>query len=80
VVINLEDILRAALSLPGETRAMLADQLLASLDGPNQKEIDAVWAEEAERRMREDRRSRDDKRRVGYGEFAVSTRIEASRD
>ena len=32
---------------------MLADQLLASLDGPNKKEIDAVWAEEAERRMRE---------------------------
>jgi len=53
VVINFEDILRAALSLPGETRAMLADQLLASLDGPNKKEIDAVWAEEAERRMRE---------------------------
>jgi putative addiction module component (TIGR02574 family) len=50
---NFEEILRAALSLsPGE-RAMLADHLLASLDGPNQKEIDAAWAEEAERRMRE---------------------------
>jgi putative addiction module component (TIGR02574 family) len=32
---------------------MLADQLLASLDGPNQKEIDAAWAEEIERRIRE---------------------------
>jgi putative addiction module component (TIGR02574 family) len=32
---------------------MLADHLLTSLDGPNQKEIDAAWAEEAERRMRE---------------------------
>ena len=32
---------------------MLADHLLASLDGPNQEEIDAAWAEEAERRMRE---------------------------
>ena len=32
---------------------MLADHLLASLDGPNQKEIDAAWAEEAERRARE---------------------------
>ncbi len=32
---------------------MLADRLLESLDGPNQKEIDAAWAEEAERRMRE---------------------------
>jgi putative addiction module component (TIGR02574 family) len=48
-----EDILRAALTLsPGE-RAMLADHLLTSLDHPNQKAIDAAWAEEAERRMRE---------------------------
>ena len=34
-------------------RAMLADQLLTSLDGPDQKRIDALWAEEAERRIRE---------------------------
>jgi putative addiction module component (TIGR02574 family) len=48
-----EGILSAALSLsPGE-RAMLADHLLTSLDDPKQKEIDAVWAEEAERRNRE---------------------------
>ncbi len=32
---------------------MLADRLLESLDGPNQKQIDAAWGEEAERRMRE---------------------------
>ena len=50
---SFEEILRAALLLsPGE-RAMLADHLLASLDGPNQKRIDALWAEEAERRLRE---------------------------
>ena len=48
-----EEILTAALRLPPEKRAMLADDLLASLDGPNQKQIDAAWAEEAERRMRE---------------------------
>ena len=36
-----------------EQRAMLADHLLASLDGPDQKRIDALWAEEAERRLRE---------------------------
>ena len=48
-----EEILSAALSLsPGE-RAMLADHLLQSLDGPDQKRIDALWAEEAERRLRE---------------------------
>jgi len=32
---------------------MLADRLLESLDGPDQKRIDALWAEEAERRLRE---------------------------
>ena len=50
---DFDEILSLALSLsPGE-RAMLADHLLSSLDGPNQREIDAAWAEEAERRMRE---------------------------
>jgi len=48
-----EEILRAALALPAEARAMLADRLLESLDGPDQKRIDALWAEEAERRLRE---------------------------
>jgi Putative addiction module component len=38
-----EEILRAALVLPLGMRAMLADHLLESLDGPNQKEIDAAW-------------------------------------
>jgi len=32
---------------------MLADHLLASLDGPNQKEVDAAWVKEVERRIRE---------------------------
>jgi putative addiction module component (TIGR02574 family) len=49
---NFEEILHAALSLPPGERAMLADHLLSSLDSPNQKEIDAAWAEEAERRAR----------------------------
>jgi len=52
-VSTFQELLSAALSLsPGE-RAMLADHLLASLDGPDQKRIDALWAEEAERRLRE---------------------------
>lgn len=45
--------MKAALSLPPDDRAQLADQLLASLGGENQEEIDAAWAEEAERRMKE---------------------------
>jgi putative addiction module component (TIGR02574 family) len=32
---------------------MLADHLLESLNGEEQKRIDALWAEEAERRMKE---------------------------
>lgn len=50
---HFEEILRTALLLSPNERAMLADHMLASLDGPDQKEIDAAWAEEAERRMRE---------------------------
>jgi putative addiction module component (TIGR02574 family) len=46
-----DEILSAALSLPPYERAMLADRLLESLNGPNQKQIDDAWAEEAERRM-----------------------------
>ena len=48
-----DKLLRAALSLPPAARAQLADELFASLDGENQKEIDAAWGEEAERRVRE---------------------------
>jgi len=48
-----EEILRAALALPPGMRVVLADHLLASLDGEDQKRIDALWAEEAERRIRE---------------------------
>jgi putative addiction module component (TIGR02574 family) len=48
-----EEILSAALALPPGLRAALADHLLTSLDGPDQKRIDALWAEEAERRLRE---------------------------
>lgn len=48
-----EEILSAALALPPEMRAVLADHLLTSLDGPDQKRIDALWGEEAERRLRE---------------------------
>jgi putative addiction module component (TIGR02574 family) len=50
---NYDEILSAALSLPPYERAMLAERLIESLDGLNQKAIDAAWAEEAERRMRE---------------------------
>lgn len=50
---NFDDIMKDALSLPPGARAMLADQLLVSLDAEDQKRIDALWAEEAERRDKE---------------------------
>ncbi|MGE0882190.1 MAG: addiction module protein [Blastocatellales bacterium] len=50
---NYEEIIGAALALPPGARAMLADHLLESLDAKNQREVDASWAEEAERRVRE---------------------------
>ena len=50
---NFEEILRAALSLPPGQLAMLANDLLESLATDEQKRIDALWAEEAERRIRE---------------------------
>ncbi len=46
-----DEIFRAALSLPGEARAELADRLLESLDESDQDEIDARWAHEAEDRI-----------------------------
>jgi putative addiction module component (TIGR02574 family) len=48
-----EEIISAALALSPDTRAMLAEHLLVSLDGEDQKRIDALWAEEAERRDKE---------------------------
>ena len=50
---NFDEILSAALSLPPDTRAMLAEHLLESLDAEDQKRIDGLWAEEAERRDKE---------------------------
>lgn len=50
---DFDEILPAALSLSPGLREILADHLLASLDSPNQKKIDAAWVEEVERRVRE---------------------------
>ncbi|NES77385.1 MULTISPECIES: addiction module protein [unclassified Okeania] len=48
-----DDIFSAALSLPPGSRAMLAEHLLKSLDADYQKEIDALWEIEAEKRVAE---------------------------
>jgi len=46
-----DEILRAALALPQEARAELADKLLLSLNDKDQDEFDARWAREAEDRI-----------------------------
>jgi len=46
-----EKILQEALSLPSHLRTILIDKLLESLNIPIQKEIDELWAREAERRI-----------------------------
>lgn len=50
---SFEEILRAALDLPPNARAMLAGHLLESLDDSKQTETDAAWSEEVERRIRD---------------------------
>lgn len=66
---NFDEILSAALALSPGARAMLADHLLESLNWENQKRIDAIWAEEAERRMQE---IRDGKAQTIDGEQVMS--------
>jgi putative addiction module component (TIGR02574 family) len=47
-----EEIVSAALALPPQARALLAEDLLASLDS-SQAEIDEAWRIEIERRVQE---------------------------
>ena len=48
---RIKDLSLEARRLPLAERAELIDDLLASLDGPDPR-IDALWVEEAERRLR----------------------------
>ena len=48
---DIEALAQEALLLPLPERAELAERLLESLDGLSEKEIEALWAEEAERRV-----------------------------
>ena len=52
MIATFEEIAGAALALPPGARAILAEQLLGSLDEPEQQ-VDQLWAEEAERRLTE---------------------------
>lgn len=51
-MLEAEELIQEAISLPVELRARLVDELLKSLN-PSQADIDALWAAEAERRVNE---------------------------
>lgn len=51
-MIDANELMSAAESLPMELRAELIERLLKSLN-PSEKEMDGLWAEEAEKRVEE---------------------------
>ena len=55
---KLDELTTAALRLGIEERAELAGRLLLSLDEPSESEVERLWLEEAERRLKEFRSGR----------------------
>jgi putative addiction module component (TIGR02574 family) len=51
-MIKTKELFNEAISLPVEIRTQLIEKLLLSLN-PSQKEIDKLWAKEAEKRVEE---------------------------
>ena len=50
---DLAEVLKSALSLNANDRAVVAEKLLASLDDLDEEEASRLWAEEANRRLQE---------------------------
>ncbi|MFH1561975.1 MAG: addiction module protein [Nitrospirota bacterium] len=48
-----ERLVNETMSLPSDMRTTLVDRLIESLNVPTQREVDRLWAEEAERRIEE---------------------------
>ena len=49
---TMEEVEHDALDLPVASRVLLAEQLLESLDQPDQKRLETLWAAEIEQRLR----------------------------
>ena len=58
MAMTIDELAEEALSLPSETRALLADRLVESLDGTTCNRIDQLWISEAKRRRDEVRSGR----------------------
>lgn len=50
---NVEELFREAAGLPEAERAELAGKLLESIEGEPEEGVEAAWAEEVERRVRQ---------------------------
>ena len=57
-MIKTDELISEAVSLPAETRIMLVNKLLESLN-PSKKEFDELWAKEAEERIADFRSGRE---------------------
>ena len=53
MIMRVEDIADVVLELPSEARALLADRLVESLDPAEDGYIHGLWADEANRRLKE---------------------------
>lgn len=51
IVTTSRTIIDSALKLPREERARVAREIIASLDGPADQDVDAAWLAEVERRL-----------------------------
>jgi putative addiction module component (TIGR02574 family) len=48
---SFEELVEHAMALPSESRALLADRLVESLDAAEMNRFDRLWAAEAQRRL-----------------------------
>lgn len=58
MAMNLEELAAEAMKLALEERARLASRLILSIEEPSESEVERLWLDEAERRLREFREGR----------------------
>jgi putative addiction module component (TIGR02574 family) len=53
---NSQKLLKEAMEMPAKDRALIAQRLIWSLDGPPDRDVEAAWKKEIDRRLRRFRR------------------------